>query len=62
MPTNIITDTLVKTSEKTSEKILELAELNNVITIPKIVTTIGISDQSLERNQYRMHKMKGGLC
>ena len=58
MPTNIITDMSVKTSVKT----LELVELNDVITIPKIVTTIGISDQSLERNQYRMHKMKGGLC
>jgi len=55
-------ETSVKTLVKTLVKILELAELNNAITIPKIFTTIGISEQSLERNQYLMHKMKGGLC
>jgi len=65
VPTNIITDTLVKTSEKRSEKrsekILELVELNDVMTIIKIVATIGISEQSVERNQYRSPKMKGGF-
>lgn len=62
MPINIITDTSVKTSEKRSEKIPELVELNNVMTIPKIVATIGISEQSVERNQYWSPKMKGGFC
>ena len=62
MPTNIITDTSVKRSEKKSVKILEMVELNDVITIPKIVTKIGISEQSLERNQHRLPKMKGGFC
>jgi hypothetical protein len=52
----------VKTSVKTSVKILELVELKDVIIIPKIVATIGISEQSVERNQYRSPKMKGGFC
>jgi len=54
VPTNIITDTSVK--------ILEMVELNDDITIPEIVTTIGISEQSVERNQYWSPKMKGGFC
>ena len=58
MPINTITDTSVKTSVK----ILEMVELNDVITIPKIIATIGISEQSLERNQHRLPKMKGGFC
>jgi len=43
VPISIITDT--------SEKIFELVELKDVMIIAKIVATIEISEQSVERNQ-----------
>ncbi len=38
------------TSEKTSEKILELISANNIITIKELAENIGVSSRSIERN------------
>ncbi|RPH33046.1 MAG: HTH domain-containing protein [Bacteroidales bacterium] len=45
-PEEIYTDT----SEKTSEKIIELIRTNKFITIKELAESIGISNRSIERN------------
>ncbi len=46
----------VKTSEKTSEKILELINSNNQITIPELAGEIGMTERSIERNIQKLQQ------
>ena len=48
----VITDT----SEKTSEKILELITTNKYITIIELSENIGVSSRSIERNMKKLQK------
>jgi len=61
-PAEVVTETpekkIKKTSVKTSVKILELIELNDVITIPEIAATIGVSERSVERNLQKLQLAK----
>lgn len=44
------TKTSGKSSVKTSVKILALIRENELVTIPELATTIGVSERSIERN------------
>jgi len=45
-----------KTSEKTSEKIIKFIKSNSQITIQELVSLIGISNRSIERNLQKLQK------
>ena len=47
----------LKTSEKTSEKILRLVEANNLITISELSLALGISTRSIERNIEKLQSL-----
>ena len=61
-PAEVVTETpekkIKKASEKTSEKIIELIELNYVITISEIASKLGISERSVERNLQKLQLAK----
>jgi len=52
------TDMTVKTSVKTSVKIIQLLILNSDATIPEMAEQIGISERSIERNLRNLQKTK----
>ena len=51
-------EVVAETSEKTSEKIIELIELKDIITISEIAAKIGISERSVERNLQKLQLAK----
>jgi predicted HTH transcriptional regulator len=47
---------LTKTSEKTSEKILNALDHNHAMTIAELAKTLGLSTRSMERNLQKLQK------
>ncbi len=51
-----MTEVLIKTSEKVSEKIINALDQNRSMTIAEFAKTLGLSTRSIERNLQKLQK------
>ena len=56
--TEVVVKTSVKLSVKTSGKILALIRENQLVTIPELAVSIGVSERSIERNLKKLQAEK----